>query len=186
MCHKQWESESNSVSVSVRRAVAADAADIARVHVGSWQSAYRGLMSDELLDGLSVQKRADQWRSWLGPAGDRAHTLVGARDGEILGFATLRICSRDEGERDDVGEVPALYVLPSAWGAGVGAALMAACVEEMRAAGCREAILWMLEGNERAARFYERLRWRHDGGRRGSQHYPEEVDLVEVRYRLTL
>lgn len=177
---------SNSKSVSVRRAEAGDAEEIARVHVGSWQGAYRGLVSDEVLDGLSIEGRTRQWREWLAPGGERALTLVASRGGQIVGFVTLAVQSRDDDEPTGVGEVPALYVLPSAWGAGVGGALMAASVRELREAGCSQAILWMLEGNDRAAGFYEGQGWRADGGRRGSQYYPEDVDLVEVRFRREL
>jgi len=177
---------SNSKSVSVRGAEVADAEEIARVHVGSWQGAYRGLISDEVLDGLSIEGRTRQWRGWLAPGGERALTLVAARDALIVGFVTLSTRSRDDDEPAGVGEVPALYVLPSAWGAGVGGTLLDASVRELRAAGCSQAILWMLEGNDRAARFYEGQGWRADGGRRGSQYYPEDVDLVEVRFRREL
>ena len=178
--------DSNSRSVSVRRAEEGDAEEIARVHVGSWQGGYRGLISDDVLDGLSIEGRTRQWRGWLAPGGARALTLVAATNGRIVGFVTLATQSRDRDEPAGVGEVPALYVLPSAWGAGVGGALMDASMQELRRAGCAQAILWMLEGNDRAARFYAGQGWRADGGRRGSQYYPEDVDLVEVRFRREL
>ena len=40
--------------VTLRDATPADALDIATVHVESWQVGYRGLMPDEVLDGLSI------------------------------------------------------------------------------------------------------------------------------------
>jgi hypothetical protein len=36
----------------LRRAEPADAMEVARVHVRSWQVAYRGLLPDAYLDGL--------------------------------------------------------------------------------------------------------------------------------------
>ena len=133
--------------------------------------------------------RTKQWREWLRPGGDRTHTLVAELGPALVGFATLAIPSHDEDEAEGVGEIPALYVEPSAWGHGAGAALLEASAEDMRAAACTEGILWMLEGNERAAGFYERQGWRRDGGRRASRHYPgvnyAELDeeLMEVRFR---
>ena len=41
---------------------------------------------------------------------------------------------------------------------------MVAAEEHLRAAGFTEAVLWVLEGNERAARFYESHGWHEDGG----------------------
>lgn len=58
--------------VEVRRAVPEDARAIAAVHVGAWQVAYRGLMADELLDGLSVAQREEVWREALAGGGSPA------------------------------------------------------------------------------------------------------------------
>jgi GNAT superfamily N-acetyltransferase len=168
-----------------------DAPELARVHVESWLGAYRGLLPDDVLDGLSVTRRTEQWRRWLEPGGERPLTLVAEAE-RPLGFASLAIPSLDDGEGEGVGEIPALYVEPAAWGRGVGAVLLDAAVEAMREMGCREGILWMLEGNDRAGAFYDRHRWRRDGGRRASQHYPDvnyrdlEEPLVEVRFRRDL
>ncbi|PLV45124.1 hypothetical protein X011_24520 [Mycobacterium tuberculosis variant microti OV254] len=41
--------------IRVRRAVAADAPEVVRVHVRSWQWAYRGLLAQDYLDGLDPQ-----------------------------------------------------------------------------------------------------------------------------------
>jgi len=54
-----------SVMVQVRRAVPHDAAPIGGVHVRAWQVAYRGLMPDEVLDGLSVEQREQMWQQAL-------------------------------------------------------------------------------------------------------------------------
>jgi hypothetical protein len=51
--------------VHVRSATTGDAEVIATVHVRSWQGAYVGLVPAEILDGLSVEERADMWRQVL-------------------------------------------------------------------------------------------------------------------------
>ncbi len=118
--------------------------------------------------------------------GERSHTVVVIVDERLSGFVTLSIPTRDPDEPEDVGEIPALYTAPARWGDGLGQALMEAALGELRAAGCRSAMLWMLGGNARAARFYEREGWRDDGGRRPSQYFPERDQLVEVRFRREL
>lgn len=40
----------------VRKATSEDAPAIAKIHVETWQSVYRGQMPDSLLDNLSIQK----------------------------------------------------------------------------------------------------------------------------------
>jgi GNAT superfamily N-acetyltransferase len=173
--------------VSVRWAKVSDAAELAEVHVASWRAAYRGLLPDDRLASLDVGRRAEQWRGWLGPDGERNATLVAELDGEIAGFATLEMPSRDEDQPEDVAQIPALYLRPERRRAGIGTVLVDAAMQELRARGFREVILWMLEGNDRARAFYERTGWHLDGSaRRASQYFPELDDLVEVRFRRLL
>lgn len=57
-------------------------------------------------------------------------------------------------------------------------------IEALRAAGHREAILWVLDDNRRARRFYEREGWRLDGAVKEDDFLG--VRVSEVRYRITL
>jgi GNAT superfamily N-acetyltransferase len=70
-----------------------------------------------------------------------------------------------------------LYVLPSAWGAGVGAALHDDAIAALRADGAASASLWCLAGNERARRFYERRGWRLNGDERTVPFPPYPLDV---------
>lgn len=170
----------------IRWAMPADAPAIARVHIASWRVAYRGLLPDRILAGLSVAGRTEQWQRMLAEGGERMHTLVVERGEEIAGFATLSMPCRDAEEAEDVAEIPALYLSPDRFGQGLGTRLIAAAEAELAARGYREAVLWMLDGNEPAAAFYARRGWRRDGGRRGSQYFPAEAGLAEVRWRRDL
>ncbi len=67
---------------------------------------------------------------------------------------------------------------------GVGSRLLAATVEDMRQAGHRWAMLWVLETNELARGFYEQNGWHADGAiKRETVH---GFELQEVRYSLAL
>jgi GNAT superfamily N-acetyltransferase len=165
----------------LRPAEPADAAAVARVHVRSWQVAYRGLLPDEYLDDLQAEDRAPHYT--FGDCGPgRPLTTVAIERGEIRGFATTGP-SRD-GDRPDSGELYALYVDPPSWDLGVGRALMGRAREHLARAGFAQAHLWVLDGNVRAERFYRLDGWSPDGLRR-----PEElwgVVVKEARYRTTL
>jgi GNAT superfamily N-acetyltransferase len=50
----------------VRRATLADADAIGLVHVRSWQSAYRGKIPQDYLDGLDPVRRSHVWRRIIG------------------------------------------------------------------------------------------------------------------------
>ena len=49
----------------VRSAELDDATAIARVHVATWRSAYRGLLPDEFLASLSQSHYEERWRRSL-------------------------------------------------------------------------------------------------------------------------
>jgi GNAT superfamily N-acetyltransferase len=82
------------------------------------------------------------------------------------------------------GEVFAIYAAPDAWGTGTGRTLMADAVTELARLGYADAVLWVLDANDRARRFYARAGWTADGATMtdGSRGF----DLIEVRYRRTL
>lgn len=108
-----------------------------------------------------------------------------------MGLCTLELPFSEEDEPQDVAGVPALYVHPDAFGTDAGGALMDAATDAIRQRGYSEAILWMLDGNQRAARFYQRRGWVRDGGARLSDWpgiaYVEDGERPpEVRFRRSL
>ena len=82
--------------------------------------------------------------------------------GRIVAFVSVGPSRDDDAE----GELYAIYALPEAWGTGAGAALMQAGLAAMRAAGYRDAVLYVLDDNPRARRFYEREGWGSTAERR--------------------
>lgn len=147
--------------MEIRSAEVSDARGIALVHVTSWRAAYRGLMPDAVLDGLSVEQREARWREILGDPDATARTLVADRDGELVGWANYGP-GRDPGAAGQ-GELQGLYAHPNAFSTGVGHALISAVETILRQDGFSSAYLWVLDGNDRAATFYERHGWIDDG-----------------------
>jgi ribosomal protein S18 acetylase RimI-like enzyme len=74
------------------------------------------------------------------------------------------------------GVLYAIHVHPDAQGRGIGRALMDRCVRTFVEWRYARAILWVLDGNDRAQRFYERAGWWHDGTIRESP-----IDTVPTR-----
>ncbi|HEY1699382.1 MAG TPA: GNAT family N-acetyltransferase [Trebonia sp.] len=173
-------------AASVRPAIVEAAEAVGLVHVRSWRSAYRGKIPQSYLDGLDPAQRAEVWRRAVAeadPAQGGVHVAV-TEGGDIVGFAAFGP-SRD-GDTDPrvTGEVFAIYARPDTWGKGAGRALMESAIAELTRLGYADAILWVLDTNDRARRFYTRAGWAEDGsskadGSRGS-------DITEVRYRRTL
>lgn len=141
----------------IRFAEWSDSEAIGRIHVATWQTAYRGLMPDALLDGLSVEQRiAQRQRGFADPDYGRRF-IVHVAELPAVGVVGFGICgvARDGGERFDA-EVYALYIQQEYQGLGVGRGLVAMQAEWLWQQGWQSLLIWVLEGNP-AARFYERL-----------------------------
>jgi GNAT superfamily N-acetyltransferase len=170
------------MSPIVRRATPADAAAIAGVHVRSWQAAYRGIVPDEILDGLSVAARESTWDAILARGADEAFTLVAEHDGCVVGFCSLTIRSRDADADVATGEIAAAYVDPDHWRRGAGRALLAAALQDVRAAGCDAVTLWVFARNDRARAFYGGFGFAPDG----ATTVDERSGEPEIRLRAAL
>ena len=140
----------------VRVASVEDAPGIARVHVDTWRTAYRGILPADSLNALSYEARTQRWRDNLAQAGPQQFTLVAQYDsGEVVGFAG------GGPERDGTpgydGEIYAVYVLAQHQRLGIGRQLMDVSARHLMDQGFGAAMLWALEANRRARAFYEAL-----------------------------
>lgn len=146
--------------MEMRRAEPTDAMAVARVHVRSWQAAYRKLMPDDYLDQLRPEDRAKKYDFGnLDPL--KPETIVASESGAIRGFVTT--APAQEPSMSGYGELCALYVDPDYWARGIGVALVSAARARLFDLGFRSAILWVLAGNVRAERFYMTDHWTPDG-----------------------
>jgi len=137
--------------VDVRAANAKDAPRIAEIHVSGWRAAYRGVVPDPHLQGLSVDKRRLYWSSAI--AGREPNVRVAEGSDGVAGWIAFGRC-RDAGAAASAGEIWAIYVSPDLWGRGIGRELLSRALDELRAGGFTSVGLWVLAKNERACRFY--------------------------------
>ena len=138
--------------IRVRPAMPEDAAGIAVVHVAAWRSAYAGILLEDYLAGMSVQRQAAYYQAGL-LAGHAA--LVADADGIIVGFVTMG--RRRAGLAD--GEIETLYVQDDWRDQGAGRLLMQGAAQRLARAGCRSVFLWVLRDNP------SRWFYQHIGGR---------------------
>jgi GNAT superfamily N-acetyltransferase len=169
------------MTVEIREATYSDAETIARIHVLSWQAAYRGIMPEAFLEGLSVEARLSMWQMSL--QSGKLKVLLAYSDETVVGWIAFGAC-RDADKDDTWAEVEALYVLPEFWRIGIGERLSNSACSLLRGAGFSFVALWVLSENHRARGFYHRIGFDHDdsskcitvGGTR----------LMEMRYRRSL
>lgn len=167
-------------AISVRDAVADDLPDMERAKREAGVAAWPHILSPEVIAQLGFPER---WTAAVRTPPARGRVLVGEWAGKVVGFAFLRP-SGDDDANDEIGELDGLYVAPSEWGRGVGRALLAATLDQLRADEFRQATLWTAVDNHRPRRIYETGGWRMDGTVRHRQIGGGEFD--EVRYRIRL
>jgi ribosomal protein S18 acetylase RimI-like enzyme len=171
--------------MDIRAARMEDVPEIAVVHVRSWQAAYRGLLPQEYLDGLDPGQRIGQWERSLSAAKrSDGGTLVAEAGGRLSGFVSYGPARDDDAESRRAGEIYAIYLVPAAWGEGIGRQLMAAALGRLGKAAFDRVILWVLDSNVRARRFYEAGGWLADGAAKRDDSFG--VPMTEVRYRRSL
>jgi GNAT superfamily N-acetyltransferase len=137
----------------VRPAESEDAGEIARVHVATWRSAYRGLLPDDFLASLSEKHYTERWRRVIDEGSSRVFVVADA--GCVTGFASG---GRERaGETGFAGELYALYVLEEEQRRGRGRELVRAVAGALRELHLPDMIVWVLRDNGPARAFYERL-----------------------------
>jgi GNAT superfamily N-acetyltransferase len=171
--------------IVIRSAEVSDSEGIARVHTHSWQTAYRRLLPDEFLDGLSWQDRQGRWDAILAdPSTNTVYVAVNSQQ-EILGFASLGP-SRDEDLIDEVPyELYAIYLAPQVWRKGIGGKLLNAVTAGI--SGTNPVIsLWVLKDNLQGRTFYEKHDFKFDGSVKMANLLGHELEEVRYRKRLPL
>lgn len=140
----------------LREANLEDAPAIARVHIDTWRTAYRGLLPANVLADLSYIKREASWVNMLNTAAENNHFVYVAENeaGQIVGFA-------DGGPERTThhvyqGELYAIYILEGYQRKGIGRRLISSIVERLQSSGLHSMLVWVLVDNP-AYKFYEAL-----------------------------
>ena len=146
---------------AIREAEDRDAEGIARAHTESWQTSYRGILPDTVLDRIDVGQRVETRKKILR---DRSVFQLVAYDlthGDIVGF-----CDAGPSRRHVpfAGEVYAIYLMHHAKRHGLGQDMWQQVSEHFRGRGMTSMIVWVLDNNHHARRFYEAM-----GGRPASR-----------------
>ncbi|MGQ9598454.1 MAG: GNAT family N-acetyltransferase [Anaerolineae bacterium] len=144
--------------IVIRLANTDDAPAIARVHIDTWHTTYRGLVPAEFLAQLSYERSEQKWRELLSNPDQTPFVHVAEKEGVIVGFAS----SGPEREQDPVyhGELYAIYVLDSHQRQGVGRNLVRATARQLWENSFSSMLVWVLAKNPSRA-FYERLGGRY-------------------------
>ena len=146
--------------MNLRPATPADLPAIRDLQIASWQTAYRGILTDAFLEVEVPKVLAQRWAEWPGPDW-RVRTVWQGAD--LQGFVSLDLA------RNGGAYVDNLHVLPTLKGHGIGRRLMAAAASDTLAEGPGAMWLTVMEENTGARTFYRRI---------GGQERSVQVDLL--------
>lgn len=151
--------------MKIRIAVPADAQGIAEVHVASWRSTYRGIVSDAYLAQLNTESKKEFWESQLNLPEAKEFIFVAEHETDgIVGFISGG--KTREPELVYGAEIYAVYILQSMQQQGIGTGLFQALSRAFKRNGYTSMMLWVIEGNPSTA-FYKKM---------GGQEVVEEGD----------
>ncbi|RAW00980.1 GNAT family N-acetyltransferase [Pseudochryseolinea flava] len=140
------------MSISIRPASILDSDAIALLHCNSWRTTYRGILADEYLDDDLYNERQRYWYAKIQMLKGNEFVLIAEEETAAVGF--IAVLDKPEAACDAF--IDNLHVRGDVKGKGIGANLMKAAAEILRATNRHSVYLWVLNGNNAAAEFYKR------------------------------
>jgi L-amino acid N-acyltransferase YncA len=169
----------NMDEVKVRSAEKKDAAQIAKIHVGTWQYAYRGQVPNAFLDSLSVEQRTTHWQDTLSRSEQMSQTFVAELNSRVIGFCSVGPC-RDADMDKSTGELFAIYVDADFMNKGAGSDLEEVGLNYLKVQGYKKATLWVISSNEKTIKWYKNKGWEAEGKTKIDER--DGFQLLEERY----
>ncbi|HEX8288721.1 MAG TPA: 3-deoxy-manno-octulosonate cytidylyltransferase [Pyrinomonadaceae bacterium] len=139
-------------TINYRKATVEDAPEIAKVHVESWRKSFTGIVAEEFLDNLSIEKREIAFREGFSNSNYKMFVAETEKDG-IVGFADFGKARKEVSGYD--AELYAIYLLPEFQRKGIGGELLKLCQRQMVAEELTSMYLITLE-NSPFKSFYEK------------------------------
>lgn len=161
----------------IRMAEQRDCAELAKVHVASWQTAYKGLIDQDYLDNLNVEDREKGWSKNLI---ENQHKIYLQFDSDrLIGFASSCQC-RDDDALSSWDEIATFYFLERYWGKGHSHALMSHILAKIDVSGNAATTVWVLRKNLRAQKFYAKHGFVLEGKEKIVQRGPIVLDDLRM------
>ncbi len=150
--------------IVLRAARAADAPELARLHVEVWRATYRDLAPPAAVQALDGARRLAFWTRLLDGPEPPDSLILAERDGALAGFAFGGAATEEAFEGR--AEIKNLYVGRAHARQGVGRRLLVALCRDLWARGAAGIGLGVVIGNDPAIAFYEAMGGRRHGGYR--------------------
>ncbi|WP_417900113.1 GNAT family N-acetyltransferase [Bacillus haimaensis] len=135
----------------IRKAILNDASGIAKVHVDSWRTTYKGIIQDDFLKNLSYEKRTELWEKNI--TKENNYVVVAENnEGQIVGFADA--WKRETNVVENSSDLTSIYLLEEYQGQGIGKKLFKELFVHFKQLGYGKIFVEVLEENK-TRYFYE-------------------------------
>ena len=136
----------------IRRVKQGDGEALGEVQTASWKAAFRGILSEEMLEKLTdPQKAAAMYRRLL--ADGTGNGYIGEIDGKAHCIAYWD--KARDADMPQYAEIICIHSLPDNWRKGFGGQMMDRLLADIAQAGFDKVMLWVFTENARARAFYE-------------------------------
>ncbi len=151
--------------VSVRPAGPADAGDVARIQVTTWQHGYASILPAAVLEQVTTETALAAWTDALtAPPTPQHRVLVALEQHDVVGFTALAPADDLQPDEPDSTVAVGPILVEPRWGRrGHGSRLMAAAVDLARSDGTTRAITWIPEADTVTREFLIGAGWAADG-----------------------
>lgn len=164
----------------IRQATENDAKEVAKIIVSGWQTAYRGIISNEFLDNMSVEKMTKSWEQNIKTQDENNNICVYEDENNILGV--IRFGKADNSQSEN-GEIHVLYVKPELKRRGIGTELVKHAKEKLTKQKYKKMEIWCAKENKPSIEFYKKM-----GGKLRNNRTAEingvKIEEVELIYNL--
>lgn len=142
-------------NIIIRSANIDDAEKIADIKIEGWQTAYKGIIDDNFLNNMSLEKETEKRRINIE---NGVNIFVAEIDGEVVGFCLYRDYNENLDKYPEADcEVTSLYVRNKLRRKCIGKKLFQSILEKFRAEGKKKMILGCLKENYPSRAFYEKM-----------------------------
>lgn len=133
---------------NIERPQIGDSAEIAKLVIESWQSAYKGIIDDNYLKNLDENIATKRWNKTI--EGKEKDVLIYRKNNKILGVITYG--KAEQGK--ETGEIYVLYVKPEEKRNGIGTKLFISTKQELLKMGYKNMVVYCLDKNRIGEGFY--------------------------------
>lgn len=140
----------------IRKAVFSDIEQIANIHIECWRTTYKGIVPDDFLANLSVEKSKKNWSNSLKNFPDNIFLVAESESNVIIGFCSGGLNRDKEKCPQFEGELMAIYILQEFQKKGIGTDLVKEFVKELIKKNIKNMVIWILKENG-SRFFYQKL-----------------------------